>query len=394
MKKLTLLLIWLFVSACNATPITPTVLPTATPTKPPAPTRTPTIPPTPEDTATPWVWIEPTAPPTVTPWAAVPLGSADTLRAFASPRNLCFGAAVNTWVMDQPDYAEVLGREFNCVVAENSMKFGLIHPEPGRYDFALADQLVNFALAHDMKVRGHTLVWYQQMPEWLEKGTWTRDQLIEILRSHIYAVVGRYRGQVYAWDVVNEALTDNGLLAMNQFWARYIGPDYIDLAFQWAHEADPGALLFYNDYGAEGVNRKANGIVKMVADMKARGIPIDGVGLQFHVDGAGRLNLEQVAENMQQLEELGVQVQITELDIRLEEPFNDAKFQSQAEYYADILNVCLGAPNCTAFVLWGFTDKYSWIPDFKPGYGAALIFDALYQPKPAYFSLLETLKAK
>ena len=179
------------------------------------------------------------------------------LRDLARDRGIEIGAAVGTGLqMREPDYAEVLAREFSVLTPENSMKFGPIHPEPSEYDFTQPDALVAFAEEHDMKVRGHALVWHWQLPDWVEDRSWTREALIEVMREHIHTVVGRYKGKIYAWDVVNEAVGDNGRLR-DTIWLRTIGPEYVALAFQFAHEADPDALLFYNDYSAEAMNRKS-----------------------------------------------------------------------------------------------------------------------------------------
>ena len=213
---------------------------------------------------------------------------------------------------------------------------------------------------------------------------------MQVLHQHISTVVGRYRGQVYAWDVVNEALDSNGNLRSN-FWYQAIGPDYLDLAFQWAHEADPQALLFYNDYSAESMNKKADGVYNLVKRMKARGIPIDGVGLEFHEELGAIPSLDEVAQNISRLKSLGIQVQITELDIRIKNTSSPAQLALQAQEYRDILKGCLDASNCTALLMWGMTDKNSWIPNFYPGYGSALIFDGNYQPKPAYKALLDEM---
>lgn len=348
----------------------------------------------PEPTATPGQPSVPTQPPTVT---ALPENSPDpnakTLRAYAAQRGKLIGAAVNNGLVHEADYAAVLAREFNLLTTENAMKWSLIQPERYRYDWAGADELVNFALAHGMKVRGHTLVWTQQMPDWLKYTSWTRDELIEIMKDHIANVVGRYRGRVYVWDVVNEASVRDGKIS-TQFWANKLGGDYIDLAFQTAHEADPDALLFYNDYGTEDMGGKSNEVYEMVKNMKDRGIPIDGVGLQFHEELNKLPDLNQVALNIKRLGDIGLQVHITELDIRLPTPPTQEQLAQQAKNYQDILKVCLEAPNCTAFIMWGMTDKYSWVPKQNPGFGSALIFDENYQPKPAYQALLDALMQK
>lgn len=337
------------------------------------------------------IWMKPSQPPNVTPLGLIsPEPKVETLGGYAQKYNFYIGVAVDNGLVNQVDYARVLGREFNILVTENAMKFSVIHPGPDRYDFTASDEIVNFALAHEMKVRGHNLVWQQMMPDWLQNSSWKRDQLMEVLHQHISTVVGRYHGQIYAWDVVNEALTTSGDLQHN-FWYQNIGPDYLDLAFQWAHEADPDALLFYNDYSAESMNKKAEGVYNLVKNMKARGIPINGIGLEFHEELGRMPPLKEVTKNMNRLGSLGVQVHITELDIRIPNTPTPAQLAQQAQEYQDILKVCLAAPNCTAFMMWGMTDKYSWIPNYFPGYGSALIFDANYQPKPAYKALLDVL---
>ena len=188
---------------------------------------------------------------------------------------------------------------------ENAMKFGLVHPEPDRYDFADADYIVGFAEAHGMQVRGHNLVWHFQLPTWLTEGTWTRDELIDILHQHITTVVGHYRGRVAAWDVVNEAIADDGSLR-DTIWLRGIGPEYIDMAFRWAHEADPDALLFYNDYAGEGLGAKSDAIYALVQGLLERGVPINGVGLQMHVSLRWSPQPQDVAANMERLGALGL----------------------------------------------------------------------------------------
>jgi endo-1,4-beta-xylanase len=319
------------------------------------------------------------------------------LRELAARREIRIGAAVAPGPLRcEPAYAGVLAREFNAVTTENALKFGPVHPARERYDFEDADAIVEFAAssgteaANDIWVRGHTLVWHNQQPAWITETTWTRDELIEVLREHITTVVRRYRGRVQVWDVVNEAVTDNGLLR-NTVWLQAIGPEYIEMAFRWAHEADPEALLFYNDYGAEGLNRKSDAIYELVQDLVARGVPIHGVGLQAHLAVTGPPILDNVRANMQRLGDLGLQVHITELDVRVRDDPSAAELERQAQIYGNLLATCLSVEECTAFVLWGFTDRHSWIPGFRPGWGSALIFDESYQPKPAYWALRETL---
>ena len=384
------LVLALAVSCAPTQRVTPADDPTLTPepTRPavaPVPTLTPMKPiATLALTPTP---IKPSA--TSTP-TTIP-ATADSLRFQAQSCDMQIGAAVAADPLrSDPLYAKTLAREFNLLTPENSMKFGPVHPDRDRYDFRDADAIVQFAEAHRMQVRGHTLVWHSQLPAWLTAGNWARDVLVEILRDHILTVVGRYRGRVVAWDVVNEAMGDSGSLR-DTIWLRVIGPEYIDMAFHWAHEADPDALLFYNDYSAEGLGHKSDAIYALVQGLVQRGVPIHGVGLQMHTSLGACPRHEDVATNIDRLAALGLEVHITEMDVRIPEPVTEEELDAQARIYRDMLRVCISAENCTAFVLWGFADCHSWIPDFFPGYGAGLIFDENYDPKPACDALADVL---
>lgn len=321
-----------------------------------------------------------------------------TLRSLAQQRNFLVGAAVAIKPLrENPTYRNVLAREFNMLTPENVMKFEPIHPERDRYDFTAADTLVDFAQTHQMQVRGHTLVWHRQLPNWLTEREWTREELITILRQHINTVVGRYRDRLFAWDVVNEAISDADDAALREnIWLKTIGSDYIEMAFRWAHEADPKARLFYNDYNGEGLGKKSDEIYALAKDLRQRNVPINGVGLQMHVSLDNPASPEAVATNIKRLGELGLEVQITEMDVRtygakgtLEE-----KLTAQANLYRDMLRVCLDAPKCTAFATWGFTDQHSWIPKHYNHPDSPLIFDESYRPKPAYNALIEVLNGR
>jgi len=380
--------VWMVALCVLAVSCTPALTRTpATPRasiQPPIATHTPT--PTP---ATPGKSIQtPIVTHTPTPMVA------PSLRSLAQERGIRIGAAVAVEpLQNEPLYAEVLAREFSMLTPENAMKFEPVHPGPDRYDFSAADAIVAFAADHGMQVRGHTLVWHYQLPPWLTGGDWTRDELIQILQEHITTVVGRYRGQVAAWDVVNEAIADDGSLR-DTIWLRGIGPEYIDMAFQWAHEADPDARLFYNDYGGEGQGRKSDAIYALVQSLLQRGVPIHGVGLQMHVSLDDFPTPQDVATNMDRLSALGLEVHITEMDVRIKGEATEEALVKQAGVYRDMLDACLSAQNCKAFVLWGFTDRHSWIPYFFEGWDAALIFDPSYRPKPAYDALADGLAGR
>lgn len=317
------------------------------------------------------------------------------LRDLAAKKGFYIGAAVYTTHLNDPLHVETLSREFNMLTPENEAKACETQPQQGKFTFDGFDRLVDFAEEHDMVVHGHTLVWHQCSPVWLDTGTFTRDEAIELLENHIKTVVGRYKGRVPIWDVVNEAVDDNGQSLRDTPWHRLIGDDYIDLAFQFAHEADPDARLFYNDYGTEGLNAKSNTVYNLVADMIERGVPIHGVGLQAHFE-LGGFNAEQIAANIKRLGELGLEVQITELDVRYAGEATEETFLRQAGDYRRVLDVCLSSEYCTAFITWGVTDKFTWLRNSNLGFYSnptvePLLFDDEYQPKPAYMAVADLL---
>jgi endo-1,4-beta-xylanase len=317
----------------------------------------------------------------------------EPLRVSAARREFFVGAAVSmSPLRTERAYQNTLAREFNVCVAENAFKFANTHPARTAYSFADTDALVAFARANGMRLRGHTLVWHQSLPNWLKKGKFGREEAIAILRDHILTLVGRYRGKVWAWDVVNEAVADGSAsLRTESFWYRTIGPDYIELAFRFAHEADPGAILYYNDYGGEGMGAKSDGVHNLVRGLKEKGVPIHGVGWQMHVENGFQITPGH-RENARRLAALGLELSVTELDVRIDMPVTADELASQATTYRDVLAFCLSEPNFKALLMWGFTDRYSWVPKFFPGKGAALIFDRRYRPKPAYEALREVLE--
>ncbi len=310
------------------------------------------------------------------------------------------GAAADSIHLSESDYASTLSSEYSQLEPENEMKFGPIHPQPTTYDYAGPDALVAFAAANSMQVRGHNLVWDQSLPAWVTSPAtpWTPTTLSQALSDHIANVVGHYKGKVYAWDVVNEPFNSDGTVHSTIWYDTPgigfagQGTKYIEQALDWAHAADPAAKLFVNDYGVETVNAKSDAMYAMAKDFVSRGVPFSGVGFEFHIDPSFDTpgNLASVGQNMQRFGALGLQVHITELDVRL--PSDSASdLASQAKTYQDLMTVCLGQAACTAFQTWGFTDKYSWIPSFYQGYGWALPFDQNYATKPAYTALLQAL---
>lgn len=320
------------------------------------------------------------------------------LRELADLNDFYIGAAARADNINTPAYAETLAGEFNMLTPENEAKFCELQPQQGSFDFDELDRLVDFAAENNMVVRGHTLLWHRCNPDWLLNGAFSREEAIDIMREHIFTVMQRYQGRIAIWDVVNEAVNEDGNLR-NTIWLQWIGEEYIDLAFQFAREADPDALLFYNDYDGEGRSNKANAIYELVAGMVERGIPLDGVGLQMHIElgeteAYQAVNTTNLTNNLTRLGELGLQVQITEMDVYYEGEATEEVFDRQAGDYYRVLQTCLNHEACTALAIWGVHDQVSWLrqeehsenTDVEP-----LIFDGKYQPKPAYFALLDVL---
>jgi endo-1,4-beta-xylanase len=306
------------------------------------------------------------------------------LRDLTGPRGFLVGAAVDPSLFSVDAYARTLGSEFNLVVPENAMKFAETEPGPGQYNFCAADQLVAFAQANGMKIRGHNMVWQQDLPTWLTQGNYSSTDASKILQDHISTVAGRYKGQLIAWDVVNEAIAYSSPYGPQpSYWLTTLGSGYIDQAFRWARGADPTAKLFYNDTGGEGLGAKSDAVYNLVSGMVSRGVPIDGVGLQMHVTVAGAPSASDLSTNIERLGALGLEVHITEMDVRLPVPASASDLAAQAMVYQNVAAACVANSNCTALLTWGVSDANSWIPAAYPGFGAALLFDQQFQPKLA-----------
>lgn len=339
------------------------------------------------------------------------------LKSLARARGLTIGSQFNPADLAADSSLEgLLLHEVDLVIPGNDFKMRLIHPQKDTFHFDTTDGVLDWAEEHDLEVHGHTLMWDKSLPAWVEDGSWTREQLIEVLENHISTVVGRYRGRVAAWDVVNEAFCDPAVErdcivesgesgGMDpSIWRTVIGPDAIELALRAARAADPDAKLYINDNGYELPDTaKALKLYSYVEDLVARGVPLDGVGIQMHWALDEILSASQRAEGkqavatlFQKLNDLGLEVRITELDVRLPQDrcASEDFLAGQADAFALALEVCLEAASCPSFNMWGLTDRYSWIPDAKPGYDCATPFDEEYVAKPAYFALSDTLQAE
>jgi endo-1,4-beta-xylanase len=339
---------------------------------------------------------------------------ADSLGALAAPINLRIGNAIN---MDKLNvdaaYTSIVANQFTTVTPENVMKWDSIEPTRGQLNFAPGDKLISFAQAHGQLVRGHTLLWHNQIPSWLTNGvndgTISNDQLREILKQHIFAEVGHYKGKIWQWDVANEVFAnswDPNPLAdginHDDFWVSHLGEDIIADAFRWAHQADPNALLFYNDFniaGQDGTNAKADAVYAWAKKLQAQGVPINGIGEQGHLDTQYGFSGAQFQADLARYASLGLKVAVTEADVRtfvettddLQTPTDNLALFAQPYEFDQELKACLAVSSCISFTVWDVDDADSWVPGTFTGEGYATLYDTKLQPKPAYTTLQQTL---
>jgi endo-1,4-beta-xylanase len=305
-----------------------------------------------------------------------------SLRELAQPIGLRIGTAVDMNALaNDATYRDTIAREFSSVTAENVMKWDTLEPQQGVFNYAPAEQLLAFAGDHRIAARGHVLVWHSQIPSWVNEQAFTPDQLRAILREHVIETARHFKGKLYQWDVVNEALNDDGTLR-DTIWLRNLGPGYIADAFRWARMADRNTKLFYNDFNLEFFGPKSDAAFALVKQLLAQGVPIDGIGFQGHLGAQFGFDTR-VQENMQRFADLGLEIAVTEADVRMPLPTDVFKLQAQAQGYHSLLEPCLLTRGCNSFTVWGYTDKYSWVPGFFTGQGAATLFDENFQPKPA-----------
>jgi endo-1,4-beta-xylanase len=323
-----------------------------------------------------------------------------------------FGVAVSADRLQDPGYAQTVAAQFNQLTAENEMKWESIEPEPGVFDFSRADAIVAFARDNGMQVRGHTLVWHSQLPPWVEALTGA-DAVREAMTRHIQTVVAHYRdtfpGSVVAWDVVNEALNvmqgpmGGMVIYRDSVFYRELGEGFIAEAFQIARATDPDALLFYNDFGVEGtLGAKSVGTYDMVSALVAAGVPIDGMGFQMHTGPLDQgPNADDFAANVARYAALGLQVEVTEMDVTLCAIGDSVLgFELQRYRYNRLLSACFASPACRSVSLWGLADPNSWLNDTGCTQGmlvldtapAPLAFDEAYQRKPAWWGAYDALE--
>jgi endo-1,4-beta-xylanase len=316
-----------------------------------------------------------------------------SLREHADRVGVFVGAAAEPHtIADDPDFAPVLAREFNSLTPENRMKWPQVHPSEDVWNLGPADALVEFAEAHEMRVRGHTLVWPRHVAGYVKDAA-SAEQLRGYLRDHILTLVGHYAGRVAQWDVVNEPFQDLGSGFFESIFLDLLGPAYIAEAFELAHAADPDATLYLNEVFIEFPGAKFSAFLALVEQLLADGVPVHGVGIQHHVlPPAFPQTPENLEAAIRAFAELGLEVEITEMDVPIQFLGGDldSRLEIQRQIYRDNVRACLRVGACRGVTFWGFTDKYSWIDAFF-GPDDPLLFDEVYEPKPAYFGVREAL---
>lgn len=319
--------------------------------------------------------------------APVDAAAAVTLKSAAAATGRWFGTALDVAYLSQADYAATAAAEFNFATPENEMKWDTTEPAQNTFSFAAGDAIVAFAQKNGLQVKGHTLVWHSQLPAWVSNIT-DAGALHDAMINHIFQEVLHFRGQVVAWDVVNEAVADSGQALRSTIFSQLLGAGYLDDAFNAAHAADPDARLYYNEYGAEGSGAKSNFVYTMVQGMLSRGVPINGVGLQMHTGSADATpSAAELASNMQRLAALGLDVLISEMDVSL----CTGDLDAQALRYHAIVADCVAQPACKAVTVWGIPDKYSWLNGQSCASPRPLLFDDNYLAKPAHLAVVNAL---
>jgi endo-1,4-beta-xylanase len=322
------------------------------------------------------------------------------------------GVAVSERSLKDRADSELILQQFNSVTPENAMKMGPIHPGENFYNWKNADSIVAFAMRHHLRVRGHNLCWHEQAPKWFFTDSSgklvSKEVLLKRLKDHITTVVNRYKGKIYAWDVVNEAVDDNpdNLLRHDLFY-KICGPEYVAKAFEYAHTADPNAVLFYNDYNLDR-KEKVDRVYRLLKQLKDEGVPVDAVGLQGHWS-IYEPSKEQLEYALNKLASLGLKIQITELDMSLYkweknrraktaadvDTYTPELAQKQADQYKIIFDVLREhKKDITGVTFWNISDKHTWL-DFYPVPGRKnypLLFDTTMKPKKAYWEVVNFKK--
>ena len=334
-------------------------------------------------------------------------GPVSRLRELAAQKGLLIGSAVSYAQLQRPEFAALLDEQCSILVSENDMKWRATQPEKDRYAFTRADAFIDFAAAHQIPARGHNLCWHEHNPEWLAAAA-TKENAVSLLKTHIQTVAGRYKGRIHSWDVVNEAIKPehhNHNDMVNSVWLKTIGEDYLAIAFRAAAEADPNALLTYNDYAIEtdapDQETKRGAILALLRRLRKKDVPVHALGVQSHLRAHSTPpSWNGLNKFLQELEKLNLQVYLTELDVDDSELPADIPERDRlvAELYRSYLDNALRHNSVRAMLTWGFSDRDTWLNHFRPRKDdlpqRPLPFDAELQPKPAFYALRDAIEAR
>lgn len=327
------------------------------------------------------------------------------LKELAENKGIQIGSFASLKYLRERPYSELLASEFEYAIidGEPNWKFEDLTFRPSRdsYDFSQLDQVFDFADQNDMPVRVQHLLWGDDkwLPDWLKQGNYSKDELLNIIHDHISTVGERYKGKVREYTVVNEAFSRKIETGGNKdWWGQRLGTEYIDKAFVWAHQADPNAVLILNDFGNETEGEISNLMYDYIKDAKSRGVPIDALGMQMHIDSSNVPSRQEVASNMRRFyNDLGVKIYVTEFDVNMHsfKGTEEARNQRQAEIYSDMLGACVdvGPDVCPNFGFLGLTDRQTWYHGLGIDDAYPLMFDDNYKPKPAFFAVRRVLGA-
>ncbi len=320
------------------------------------------------------------------------------LKTLAASHGIELGNFAITKLLNEKPYANILSSQFDVALADNTPNWyftdGGLRPSPTTYNFKQMDQVVSFAQSHGMAIQAHHLVWGEEkwLPDWLKNGHYSSSQLLSFIHQHIATVAGNYKGQIKEWSVVNEAFSrGQHVQGLHDWWADHIGSQsYIDDSFIWARQADPSAKLILNDFQDETANNISDAAYSYIQSAKARGVPIDGIGFQMHIDGTQPPSKQAVIDNMRRFAALGVGIYVTEFDVNMSnvQGASDSRDQKEADIYYQMMRACIESQVCHSFSILGITDKENWYKylgnanDARP-----LPFDSHYVPKPAFYSL-------
>lgn len=350
--------------------------------------------------------------PKTLPKEALAVAGKASLKAHAARTGLISGAAIVVHSLSiDPALAELIVDQSAILVPEGELKWRALRPAQDKFDFTQPDALFDFASKHHLLVRGHTLAWHNSVPDWLTAAPKSLD-VRKLFVEHIRTVMGRYRGRVQSWDVVNEAiLPKDGMPGglRKSFWYERVGADYVDLAYRTAREADPKAKLTYNDYGVEYDNaedeERRRAILELLRGMQARKVPLDAVGIQSHIKAASPSTIGKgLADYIEAIRAMGLEVYLTELDVNEDDIVPNAVAERDrivAQTYKDFLDVALASPAVKLVLTWGISDRRTWLNDGPTHHRKqpnrpqrSLLFDPEYRPAPAFFAMRDSFDAR